>query len=414
MQRNAAAPVTAPSAIFLAVGALYVAQSVIGGLTMLGLPAVLREEGLPLDQIGLLYLTVIPWALKFLWSPYVERFRRPPTGSNRTRFLTIAGSALCALGLVALALMKPGLNAYVVFILVLTALVASTVDIACDGYTVENLRPEHHGWGNAAQVGGSYLGSAIGAGAFLVIAADYGWTSSVLIMAAIVFSLGLPFFFMRLSKVTLAPPGAPPALMTAFRRREIRFGILIAGVFTAAQKWGVAMLGPFMIDYGVDLKTIGILNGVGSMFVGLSCAFLGGMMVRLIGAKFVLILAIILQALLFAGLLVLSLLTSRFNGAVLLIGVTSSSGVMAFGYVALYSCFMRWSDVEQAGVDFTLFQCADGLFSMMGGVIAGFVAQYLGYTAFYGFVLVISVLSTGILTAALTEQIVSGYRVAPS
>ncbi|AFL50183.1 hypothetical protein USDA257_c15940 [Sinorhizobium fredii USDA 257] len=36
-----------PAVVFLTVGGLYVAQSVIGGLTMLGLPTVLRNQGLP-------------------------------------------------------------------------------------------------------------------------------------------------------------------------------------------------------------------------------------------------------------------------------------------------------------------------------------------------------------------------------
>ena len=59
------------------IGGLYVAQSVIGGVTWTGLPAILRAEGLPLDHVGLLSLLVLPWALKVLWSPAAERWRLP-------------------------------------------------------------------------------------------------------------------------------------------------------------------------------------------------------------------------------------------------------------------------------------------------------------------------------------------------
>ena len=38
----------------------------------------------------------------------------------------------------------------------------------------------------------------------------------------------------------------------------------------------------------------------------------------------------------------------------------------------------------QAGVDFTLFQCADALVAMVGGVAAGWLAQHLGYGACFG------------------------------
>ena len=58
-----------PARIVFAVGGLYVAQSVIGGITWTGLPAVMREKGMALDSVGLLSLIALPWALKFLWSP---------------------------------------------------------------------------------------------------------------------------------------------------------------------------------------------------------------------------------------------------------------------------------------------------------------------------------------------------------
>ena len=47
-----------------------------------GLTAIVR---LPLDQIGLTYLAVIPWTLKFLWAPAVERYRLPPGVGVATR-----------------------------------------------------------------------------------------------------------------------------------------------------------------------------------------------------------------------------------------------------------------------------------------------------------------------------------------
>ena len=71
---HAPAPkVASPFALFLAIGGLYVAQSVIGGITWAGLPAVLRAEGVSLDRIGLVSLIALPWALKFLWAPAVDR-----------------------------------------------------------------------------------------------------------------------------------------------------------------------------------------------------------------------------------------------------------------------------------------------------------------------------------------------------
>ena len=64
--------------------------------------------------------------------------------------------------------------------------------------------------------------------------------------------------------------------------------------------------------------------------------------------------------------------------------MVSSAAVMAFGFVALYGQFMNWSDPRQGGVDFTLFQCMDAAVSMVSGMVAGVIAEHLGYGFFFG------------------------------
>lgn len=382
-----------PAAIFIAVGGVYIAQSVIGGVTMLGLPAVLRAQGVPLDQIGLLYLTVIPWALKFLWSPYVERFRLPAVGRNRSRLIVFAGGLICATGLGAISLTGPYPLAPVLSVLLLVALITSTVDIACDGYAVETLAKEHHGWGNTAQVGGSYLGSAIGAGLFLVLVEKMGWSYAIFAMALLVIVLGIPFVFGPATRSTIETRPHAPSLLLALKRPQVQRGLMIAAIFVAGQKWGLSMLGPFLIDRGFDLASIGILNGAGSMIVGFSGALLGGMLVRLWGAPAVLILAILLQTVLLAAFALFSFDDSLPRAFIMPIAIASSSGVMSVGFVALYSQFMGWSDPKQAGVDFTLFQCADGMISMAGGLGAGWIAEHFGYASFFTIAAIISMLA---------------------
>lgn len=382
-QSGAGQPKPSPAAIFFAVGGLYVAQSVIGGLTMLGLPAVLRAQGVSLDQIGLVYLTVLPWALKFLWSPQVERFRLPAVGRNRSAVIVVTGGVLCSVMLAFVGLLGPERLGPVLLCLVFIALFTSTVDIACDGYAVETLAEEHHGWGNAAQVGGSYVGSAIGAGLFLVLVDRFGWAPAAWVMAVVVLALGLPFLLGPGSRPTSATRSHVPSLKAALRRPEVRKGLLLAAVYVSAQKWGLAMLGPFLIDYGFDLASVGVLNGVGSMFVGFGGALLGGLLVRLFGAGVVLIGALLMQVAMLAAFAYVGAAGDVSRPLVMALAVASSSGVMAVGFVALYAQFMGLADPRQAGVDFTLFQCMDSLVGMAGGIGAGWIAERFGYAAFF-------------------------------
>lgn len=366
-----------PAAIVLAIGGLYVGQSIIGGLTFIALPSVLRERGLPLDQIGLTYLAVLPWALKFLWAPAIERYRLPDTGPARSRTIVLATTLISALGLVAVGLIGPVAFVPLISVFVLIAFSASTGDIACDGHAVETLLQAHHGWGNAAQVGGAYLGSALGSGLFLILVARLDWQFAAFAMAGLLVVLALPFL---LSPVPAAPARRThqPALKEALKRPEMRSGLLLAAIYVPAQKWGVAMLGAYLVDSGLDLESIGLVNGIGGLAIGFACALLGGALVRAFGTRTVLVLALLLQALSLAG-LAFAAWRGLPQPLVLALALASSSGIMALGFVALYARFMALSDPRQAGVDFTLLQCMDGLVSMAGGIGAGWVSQHFGY-----------------------------------
>ena len=375
-------------------------QSIIGGVTFSALPSVLRDRGLHLDQIGLTYLAVLPWVLKFLWAPAIERYRLPSTGPSRSRSIVLIGGLISAVCFVLAAVIGPTNFAPLMAIFIVVAFAASTVDIACDGHAVESLSERYHGWGNAAQVGGAYLGSAIGSGLFLVLVARVDWIQAMIVMAVLLLLLGLPF--------VLSPAITPvdarshrPSLRDALRRTEMRKGLALAALYAVSQKWGLAMLGPFLVDSGLDLDSLGIVNGAGGMILGFGCALLGGALVRSWGARAIMVLALVLQAITLSG-----LAAAAWNGGasqLLLLGLAlgSSSAIMALGFVALYAQFMTLSDPRQAGIDFTLLQCMDALVSMIGGIGAGWIAQHFGYSACFGlaaFLVILAITPVALLT----------------
>jgi Major Facilitator Superfamily. len=372
-----------PGMLLAGITGLYIAQSVIGGVTWTSLPAVMREAGVSLDRIGLVSLIALPWVLKFLWAPMIERYRLPRNGGNRSGTIVIFGGLASAVGLIAAGVLDPANWMSLFAVLVVVAFAASTVDIACDGFAVQSLAQKHHGWANAAQVGGAYLGSAVGGGLFLYLVGTSNWQIAAWSMAAVVVLLGLPFLLVSARVPTEQSREHVPSLLHSLRRPALRQGLFAAAIFVVALKVSLGMIGPFLVDAGVDLATIGILNGTGSLVIGSAAAIFGGACVRAWGTKPVLILALILQASLLSLLAVSRITEALPVSVIMIIAIASSSGVMAFGFVALYAQFMRLSDSRQAGVDFTLFQCADAAVSIVGGVIAGQIAEVLGYGIFF-------------------------------
>ncbi|WP_424934417.1 MFS transporter [Amaricoccus macauensis] len=365
-----------------AIGGVYVAQSVLGGFTWTGLPGVLRANGMPLDQIGLVSLIVLPWALKFLWAPRVERFRLPARGRNRSGEIVMLGVGLVVASLLAVGLVGPSPVLLVLALLFVAAFATATVDIACDGFAVSALQGTNYGSGNAAQVGGAYLGSAIGGGLFLVLADHYGWLAGTWSMAAIIVVICIPFVLVA-RQGPVEERSHVPSLRAALARRQVRLGLGIAAIYVIAQKTAMGMIGPLFVDLGYSLSTLGLLSGAASLTLGLGGALAGGAIVRRFGSRPVLVAAIAAQGGLLA-LVATSIATPLVEpGLIAPMIVLTSPAVMALGFVALYAQFMRWSDPAQGGVDFTLFQCMDAAISMVAGILAGLVAESLGYGVFF-------------------------------
>lgn len=402
VSRDDARPLPSPAGVILGVGGLYVAQSVVGGVTFNGLPAVLRQNGASLDDIAFVLLTVLPWSFKFLWAPAVERYRLPAGGGNRSKSVVGVVGAVAVLSLVGVALTGPSMLGAITVALVVAAFASSTVDIACDGYAVESLAEKHRGWGNAAQVGGAYLGSAIGGGLFLVLIDHLGWRDAALAMAAILAALGLPFLLGRQALRNVRPQAPRPSLKVALKRREVRLGIALVALYVLGQKWAMVLISPYLVDSGLSLSMIGALNGAAGMGVGLAGALCGGWAVRRFGGDRVMIASLLAQVATTAGFALAAIFAWRSTAGLGALTILNS-GVMALGFVALYAELMGRASLDQAGVDFTLFQCADGVVSLIGWRLVGWFGDALGFPWCFaiaaGIGLAVAALLPGVLRA---------------
>lgn len=138
------------------------------------------------------------------------------------------------------------------------------------------------------------------------------------------------------------------------------------------------MIGPFLVDAGLDLSTLGVLNGVGGTIAGLAGTFLGGVIVRRCGPQRAVLLAATLQATVLI-LLALAVVAGIKSYPVLVAITILQTASMATGFVSLYSLLMGLASLRQAGVDFTLFQCADAAIAGVAGFGSGVLAQHLGF-----------------------------------
>ncbi len=386
-----------------AIAGICTSQTVITALTTQALPSLLRSEGASLTVAGLSALLWVPWGIRFLWAPWVERMRLPAgQRERRSCSLVLTGQWLMAAILILLGAASlighATLDNFAVWLLgglLLAALVAASTDVACDGFTVEQLAGQQRGWGNVAQVGGSYVGAMLGAGGFLLVAGTAGWPTALVAAGLVIVVLGLPMLRVQEPprEQTLAVDHRP-GLWHALRRSQVRMGLLLLMLSSVGVRLTLGMFGPFMLDHGMTLEQVGWLFGSLHIGASLTGAVLGGLLVRAAPGWQAVWIAVGLNA---CVLLALTLAAPAASLTVLTILVGLTFAILGCLWVALYSALMNLTSPLQAGMDFTMFQSADALLAMAGGVASGWLAGHLGYSFCFGMASALTLIATGVV-----------------
>ena len=116
-------------------------------LTGSTLKAWMTQEGLDLKTIGLFSMVTLPYSLKVLWAPLLDRYALPVLGRRRSWMLVMQGAM--AVGLAAMALHPPHQDLLLMAALAVGVAVASaTFDIATDAWRAERLPQKLLGLGN--------------------------------------------------------------------------------------------------------------------------------------------------------------------------------------------------------------------------------------------------------------------------
>lgn len=172
----------------LAIAVLGFASGLPLALTGQTLQAWLTESGASLQSIGLFALVGVPYTLKFLWAPLVDRLPLPGLTRwlGRRRGWLIFAQALLMAAIAALALSNPGQAlALTALCAVAVAFASATQDIVIDAWRVEILEERQLAAGAAAIVFGYRIGMLVSSAGALYLATAFAWPLVYLAMAAI-------------------------------------------------------------------------------------------------------------------------------------------------------------------------------------------------------------------------------------
>lgn len=362
--------------------ALYLSQGLPYGFFIQALPVFLRSEGVSLESIGLSSLLALPWALKFLWAPLIDR------GGRRRRWI-LALQGLGALVLAGLAFIDPAAIPWLVAGVLLTNLIAATQDIATDGLAVLLLSHKERGLGNGIQVAGYRVGMIIGGGAILMVYDRLGWTLSFLVMAGLLALATLPLLLERAwlpapagdPKTSADEPapgeGGESAWRDFLRRPGMPLWLILITTFKLGDYLAGGMLRTWLVDADFTKASIGALFGLGGFIPGLLGALVGGWGVGRLGRRRAMRDFALLQALGIASYGLVALIGP--TEARVLVAVVFEHFVGGLATVALFTWMMDACRESHASSDYTLQASLVVIASIAASSASGFVAHRIGY-----------------------------------
>lgn len=362
---------------------LYMAQSVPMSFFSTVVPVIMRQQQFSLELIGLMQLIKLPWVIKFLWAPLVDRTGSSTAGYRRWIFYS---EGFYALAIVAVALADPQHQFALIIALMVIAITASaTQDIATDAWAILTLKKEERSLGNSMQTMGSFLGSMIGSGALLVVYHYLGWTWLLLALAAAVLLALLPLMVFRPAAVIRKRPRSKAVsfkdIGSFFRQQSIWPHLLLLALFHASLVGTMTMLKPMMIDLGYAMKDIGLAAGIFGTAMGAITAMGAGLLMRRINRR--------QAAMTFAA---FNLLPASYfaimhpNGAIPWV-IYAGTGLLwsayAAGMVFVFTIAMDRVRHCREGTDFTLQIVVVHISSLAVSVGSGQVAGTFSYAALF-------------------------------
>jgi MFS transporter, PAT family, beta-lactamase induction signal transducer AmpG len=391
---------------YLAMGLIYVTVSGVANIMF---------KNLGMDNASSAFwssLFILPYTLKPLWAPLVEIYRTKKFFVLLMQF-TLVGVVVAT----ALALRLPGSTFWppLLVLLALTGILGATQDIASDGVYVTSLDPaqqaKYLGVQSMCWNAGPILANGVlvrASGVFHQQSGDWkqAWMMILLIIAGLVAVIAC--YHVKLlpagEKAADAPRSAAEgihtfahAFTTFFRKKDIVLMVLFAFFFRFGYGF-LEKMGPlFMIDsranggLGLTNEALGDINGIFGTSAFMVGSILGGLFVAKRGLRRTLLILCLCMNVPNAVFVYFSFMQPE-SYSLIATAITIEKFFWGFGAVGLIIYMMQQvAPGPFRTAHYTFGSALMGLNMMLTGMISGQMQVWLGYHAFFIFVLLAAI-----------------------
>jgi PAT family beta-lactamase induction signal transducer AmpG len=354
-------------------------------LTAGTLQAWLTVVGLDLKTIGIFTLVGLPYTLKFLWAPLMDRLVPPWLGRRRGWMLVMQLSV--ALGLTAMAVTGSGQRPEILGVLAfVVAFLSASLDIVFDAYRTDLLLRPERGFGAAVWVNGYRCALLLASAGALLLADHIGWQNTYLLLAAL---MAAGVVTILVSPEPSEPSATPASLAEAvggplkeFFARPCVVGLLALIVFyKIGDAVAASLQTAFLIGgMGFSVSEVGYVKGfaLGATLIG---ALVGGAAMAKLGMVRSLLLFGLLQAVSNLGFMWLAWMGKSYAAlttSILVENVTGGMGTAAFVALIMSLCDHRYTATQ-----FALLSSLEALGRVFSGRPSAELVEMVGWAQFF-------------------------------
>jgi PAT family beta-lactamase induction signal transducer AmpG len=340
------------------------------------LPVYLRVHGTSLRAIGALRLLELPFSLKFLWSPLIQRF-----GDRRT-WVT---SAMLVVGIVValFPLADPAHELGMLFVLVLVLAIASaTQDMAIDAYTVALVGQEEQGPANGVRASAYRVALVLIGSGMVALAYWLPWTLLFGAAALVFAGLGLAVRWVPRLDV---PAEARRHWLAPFVGWIGTWRAVPLVLFVLTYKLGEFAIGPmvkpFWVDRGRSLLEIGLVPTALGIGLSIAGALAGGAFMQRYGTFTALWALGLPQAISNLGYAAVARWELPWPALYAASMIDSFSG--GLGTAAFLGFFLAVCDPERATLQYAFLSSLFSFTGRLAGAVSGIGTERWGYGPYF-------------------------------
>jgi MFS transporter, PAT family, beta-lactamase induction signal transducer AmpG len=350
------------------------------------LQAWLTVEGVDIKTIGLFSLVGLPYTLKFLWAPFLDRFSVPLFGRRRGWIFVF--QLILIFLIFSMSLLSPVNSTFVfAFLAFGLAFASSSQDIVVDAYRTEVLRADERGLGAAVSVTGYRVAMLVSGALALILSEILGWRSTYMFIAGLML-LGITAAWLGPEAEVVGTQ--PKTMNEAIRGPLVEFfsrnGAWMMLALIIFYKLGDAFAGSLTTSFlirgvGFSVGEVGAINkgmGLAATIVG---ALFGGALMTRLGLYQSLLIFGILQAVSNLSFMILSIVGKSYAMLVFTIAFENLAGGM--GTAAFVGFLMALCNHNYTATQFALLSALASLGRVFVGPASGFLVDEYGWLLFY-------------------------------